>query len=198
MKTVTYYLHPTSPWCYLGHERFAAIAARHAATIELCPIDVGGKVFPASGGLPLPQRAPQRRAYRLVELKRWSSFLGVPLNVAPAHFPVDGSDASRVIALANRDAGIDAAMRLAARVMKGVWAEERDIADPATLHAMIDACELDGRALLDARLEADPIVDACTARALAEQVFGVPWYVHDGEAFWGQDRLEFLDRALAG
>ncbi|MGE0310306.1 MAG: 2-hydroxychromene-2-carboxylate isomerase [Lautropia sp.] len=197
MKTVTCYMHPASPWAYLGHERFAAIAARHAATIELCPIDLGGRVFPVSGGLPLPKRSPQRRAYRLVELRRWSAWLGVPLKPEPAHFPVDGTDASRVIALAGRDAGAGAAMRLAGLVMKGVWADELDIADHATLRAMIDACGLDGRALLDARHEADPLIDEYTTRALADQVFGVPWYVHAGEPFWGQDRLDFLDRALA-
>lgn len=197
MKNVTCFFHPSSPWAYLGHERFAAIAAARGATIELCPIDIGGRIFPVSGGLPLPKRSPQRRAYRLVELARWSGFLGLPMNCEPAFFPVDGTDASRVIALANRDAGIDAAMRLTGSVMKGVWADQKDIADAATLRTMIDDSGLDGTAIFDARLEADPLIDSFTERALAAQVFGVPWYEYDGAPFWGQDRLDFLDRALA-
>lgn len=197
MRTVTCYFHPGSPWAYLGHARFAAIAARHAAQIELLPIDLAGRVFPVSGGLPLPRRAPQRQAYRLIELKRWSRFLGLPLKPEPAFFPVDGTDASRVIALANRDAGIEPAMQLAQTVMQGVWVDERNIADAETLTAMIDACGLNGAAIFEARHEADVLIDAFTGRALAAQVFGVPWYEFEGEPFWGQDRLDHLDRALA-
>ena len=85
---IDYYLAPQSPWTYLGHERFVAIARAAAARINVIPVDLGGKVFPTSGGLPLAQRAPQRQAYRLVELERFSAQLGVPLNLRPKHFPV--------------------------------------------------------------------------------------------------------------
>ena len=68
---VDYYLAANSPWSYLGHERFCAIAKAAGANIRLWPVDFG-RVFPASGGLPLAKRAPQRQAYRLVELKRFS------------------------------------------------------------------------------------------------------------------------------
>ena len=71
---VDYFLSPQSPWTYLGHERLAAIAAKAKARIKVLPVDLG-RVFPVSGGLPLAKRAPQRQAYRLVELKRFSDFL---------------------------------------------------------------------------------------------------------------------------
>jgi carboxymethylenebutenolidase len=67
MKSIRYHIVPQSPWTYLGHERLIQIAARHGASIEVRPIDLG-RIFPISGGLPLPQRASQRQAYRLVEL----------------------------------------------------------------------------------------------------------------------------------
>jgi 2-hydroxychromene-2-carboxylate isomerase len=78
-RTVDYYLAPQSPWAYLGHQRLADIVQRTGATVRVMPIDLGGKVFPISGGLPLGQRAPQRQAYRLVELQRFSQHLNVPL-----------------------------------------------------------------------------------------------------------------------
>ena len=69
---VQYYFAPQSPWTYLGHLRFWDVARKHGARIEVLPVDLGGKVFPVSGGLPLGKRAPQRQAYRLVEMKRFS------------------------------------------------------------------------------------------------------------------------------
>ena len=64
MSTVIdYYFAPQSPWTYLGHARFAELAARYGATVRIKPMDLG-QVFPVSGGLPLGKRAPQRQAYR--------------------------------------------------------------------------------------------------------------------------------------
>ena len=85
-KTVDYYFSPISPWTYLGHARFADMAKRHGAAVNVKPADFG-KVFPVSGGLPLAKRAPQRQAYRLVELKRFRDHLKLPLNLQPKFFP---------------------------------------------------------------------------------------------------------------
>src|SRR5664279_2524889 len=108
-KTIDYYFSPQSPWTYLGHERFATVARAAQATIKVLPVDLG-RVFPVSGGLPLAKRAPQRQAYRLVELKRFSEFLGRPLNVQPRYFPVDGHDAAKLIIAVDSADGSDAAM----------------------------------------------------------------------------------------
>eukprot|EP01031_Cornospumella_fuschlensis_P023951 gene23951-28996_t len=86
--TVDYYFAPQSPWAYLGHQRLTEIVAWAGAAVRVMPIDLGGKVFPISGGLPLGQRAPQRQAYRLVELQRFSEHLNAPLNLKPKYFPV--------------------------------------------------------------------------------------------------------------
>ena len=85
--TIDYYFSPQSPWTYLGHERFVKLARDAGAAVRVLPADYG-QVFAVSGGLPLPKRAPQRQAYRLVELARCSEHLGLPMNVQPRHFPV--------------------------------------------------------------------------------------------------------------
>jgi 2-hydroxychromene-2-carboxylate isomerase len=197
MKTIDYYFAPSSPWTYLGHQRLAAIAKRHQAAIHVMPVDLGGRVFPGSGGVPLPQRAPQRQAYRLVELRRWSNHLGVPLNLQPRHFPPKGHDAARLIILADLQAGTDAAMALAFAIMRALWAEEKDTGDAATLAALADQCGLSGTRLVTELGAADVRYAEYTDQAVEAQVFGAPWYTYRGEPFWGQDRLEFLDRALA-
>ena len=68
---------------------------------RVLPVDLGGRIFPGSGGLPLAQRAPQRQAYRLVELRRWAELPGRAAQPAARHFPTPGHDAARLIILAH-------------------------------------------------------------------------------------------------
>lgn len=197
MKTIDYYFSPASPWTYLGHQRLIEIAARHRAEINVLPVDLGGRIFPGSGGLPLAQRAPQRQAYRLVELRRWSNHLKVPLNLQPKHFPTPGHDAARLIILARQRHGTAAALTIAYSIMHGLWAEDQDVGDLQTLAQMADRASLPGSQLVADLPAADAAYAENTQRAIEAQVFGAPWYTYLGEPFWGQDRLEFLDRALA-
>lgn len=197
-KLVDYYLTPQSPFVYLGHARFTAIAERHGAQVNLKPCDLG-KVFSVSGGVPLAQRPPQRQAYRLVELARWSEFLGVPLHPQPTFFPVSGDAASKLIIAAQLAHGTARAMQLTGAIGAAVWAQQRNIADAATLAQITDETDLDGASLLKAS-EAQSVQAAYaqnTQDAISAGVFGAPWYVHDSQPYWGQDRLDFLDRALA-
>jgi 2-hydroxychromene-2-carboxylate isomerase len=195
--SIDYYFAPQSPWTYLGHQRLRDIAQRTGADINVLPIDLG-KIFPRSGGLPLPQRAPQRQAYRLVELKRFSDWLGLPLNLQPSYFPVPGDNAARLIlAVAARD-GSDAAMQLSGAVLKAVWAEQRNIYDAATLAQLLAESGLSEAALADAQGDAvQQRYEQATHQAFDAGVFGAPSCVIDGELFWGQDRLDFVERRLA-
>jgi 2-hydroxychromene-2-carboxylate isomerase len=194
-KSVDYYFSPMSPWTYLGHARFAAMARKYGASVNVKPVDYG-RVFPVSGGLPLAKRAPQRQAYRLVELARWRNLLGVPLTIQPKFFPFDTKLATFAI-IAAPDA--DSAMKLSEAIMRACWAEEKNMADEAALSAVIGNCGLDAGALLKkAQLpEIASRFDAFTEEAIARQVFGAPTYVYKDELYWGQDRLDFLERALA-
>jgi 2-hydroxychromene-2-carboxylate isomerase len=194
--TIDYYFAPQSPWTYLGHARIVALAKAAGATVRMLPSDLG-RVFPVSGGLPLAKRAPQRQAYRLVELRRFADHLGLPLNLQPAFFPVAVDDAARLLIAVDRHDGTEAAMALAGRVMRGVWVDQRDIASPATLATMLSEQGLPARRLDDARApEVQARYDANTQQAIETGIFGAPTYVVDGEMFWGQDRLDFVARRL--
>jgi len=194
---VDYYVSPVSPFTYLGHEAFVALVRTHRAPVAVKPVDLG-RVFPVSGGLPLAKRAPQRQAYRLVELKRWSAHRGIKLNATPKHFPVPAELASLwVLAAAQADA--QHGLRLLGAAGRACWSEERDIGDAATLRALADSIGLDGAALAARAAAPDTRMhyDMLTQEAIDRGVFGVPTYVYRGEMFWGQDRLDFLGRALA-
>jgi 2-hydroxychromene-2-carboxylate isomerase len=196
-KVVDYYFTPVSPYAYLGHDRFVAIAARHGASINVKPCDVG-KIFSVSGGLPLKQRSSQRQAYRLTELERWPKFLGIPLNKQPKFFPVSGDLASKWILAASTRGAADA-LKLTGALMRAVWVEDRDIADAGTLAAIASEQSLDPQVLVAIADAPDTGAryEALTQEAIGRQVFGAPTYVYRDELFWGQDRLDFLDRELA-
>ncbi len=194
-RVVDYYLSPVSPYSYLGSERFANITRDANATVNVLAIDLT-KVFPATGGLPLKQRAPERQAYRLLELRRWRDYLDIPLVLEPKYFPVDANPASLMIIAARRQ-GLDA-LSLAQRMLRAVWAEEANIADVNTITALANDVGMDGKGLADFSTEADIAAEyeRDTQQAIQRGVFGVPTYVIDDELFWGQDRLDFVARTL--
>ena len=197
-RTVDYYFAPQSPWAYLGHQRLAEIAARTGADLRVMPIDLGGKVFPISGGLPLGQRAPQRQAYRLLELQRFSQHLGAPLNLKPRYFPVGGDDAARLIIAADLACGSAAAMDVAGALLAACWAQERNIADEKVLAQLLQEQGLPAALLEQSHSQAVQVrYETYTQQAIDAGVFGAPSYVIDGEIFWGQDRLDFVERVLA-
>ena len=194
---VDYYFAPQSPYAYLGHTRFVEIARRAGAAVNVLPVDLGGKVFPSSGGLPLAKRAPQRQASRLLELRRFSEWLGLPLNPQPRFFPVNGDDAARLITAVAMKDGADAALKLTQAVLAAVWVQERHIADEATLAALLSEQGLDPARLEDSHSQAaHERYELNTQQAIGAGVFGSPSYVVEGEIFWGQDRLDFLQRRL--
>lgn len=196
MQTIDYFFFPQSPFAYLGHARLGTIARRHGAVINLRPMDAA-RVFPVSGGLPLPQRAAQRIAYRMTELKRWRDFLKVPMHLEPAFFPVAANAAAQLI-VAAQETEPDRAFDLAFGLLRAVWEQQRNIADAATLAQIATDSGLDGATLL-ARSQTPEVqarYEQYSQQAIERGVFGAPTYVVRDELFWGQDRLDFLERSL--
>lgn len=197
-KTVDYYMTPVSPFTYMGHDRLREIVARHGAQIHLRVMDLG-KVFPASGGLALKDRPPQRRAYRMMELKRWRDFLNIPLNLEPKYFPVPAEPAATAILAVLERHGTSPALDVAGDLMHAMWTEERNISEPETLAEILRARKLEADALLAHARSAEVAARYIqhSQEAIARGVFGSPTYAYQDELFWGQDRLDFLERALA-
>jgi carboxymethylenebutenolidase len=195
---VDYYVSLNSPWTHLGAARIEAMTARHGASLRIYPVDFG-TIFPASGGLPLPKRAPQRQAYRLMELKRWRDALGIPITIQPRHFPARELPAASSVIAVRETIGDAPAVALAHRVLKALWEEEKDTGDLATLAGLIAEVGLDADAVLamadEPRWAERRAADS--EAALARGVFGAPSFVIGDEIFWGQDRLDFVERRLA-
>jgi carboxymethylenebutenolidase len=195
---IDYYVSLNSPWTHLGAARIEAMAMAHNATLRIFPVDFGA-IFAESGGLPLPKRSPQRQAYRLQELPRWRDHLAIPIQVEPKFFPSSEQHTAGCVIGLRETVGDQPAVKLAHRVLKALWEEEKNPADPVTLAALIKDVGLDADHVM--QLGNDPkwterrVAD--TRAALARGVFGAPSYVIGNEIFWGQDRLEFVERHLA-
>jgi len=190
--TLEIYWDFSSPFAYLGSTQAKALAERTGAKLVWRPMLLGG-LFKTIGqvDVPLLTWSEAKRRYYLQDIVRWAEHWGVPFHW-PSRFPMSSIKALRCwLALPEdrRDAFRE-------RTFRAYWAEDKDIADDATLRALLgdDA---------DATLAktADPaikkaLIDATQAAADAG-VFGAPTWVVDGkELFWGQDRIVLVERAL--
>ena len=195
---IDYYASLNSPWTHLGAARIEALAAEHGASLRIWPVDFG-TIFAGSGGLPLPKRSPQRQAYRLQELARWREHLGIPIQIRPKHFPSNELPGAAAVIAARETLGDAPAIRLAHRILKALWEEDRNPGEPETLARLVTEAGLEPATLLP--LSQEPrwaaMRERDTAAALDRGVFGAPSYVIGEDIFWGQDRLEFVARRLA-
>jgi len=202
MVELSCYYSLSSPWAYFGGPRLKDVVRRHRVKLALKPFDFQD-VVPRTGGVPLRTRPEPRRTYHALELDRWRKHLGMPLNLVPRHYPQDGNPPGwnkppGWMVIAAQELGLDAP-RLSHALLRALWAEERNTADPQVRIAIANENELPG-AELQAAETSEPVqrlYKTYSDEAERLGVFGAPTYVLNGERFWGQDRLEFVDRALA-
>ena len=195
-KVIDYYFSLLSDWAYFGGERLEKVARCYGATINHMPINLP-KIYKGSGGILLQKRSWQRQQYRVVELVRWSQHLGIPIVIQPKYYPTDDELAECMIVAAKR-ARLDVGL-LINTLHRAIWAQERDLSDPETLVKIADGLGMDGAKLVN---EARKKIckDAYlrnTKQALKRGVFGSPFYFYEGDYFWGQDQIGFLEELLA-
>lgn len=196
-KEVIHYYSLLSPWSYLGWPPVARVAERRGGSVRNRLVRLP-KVFQANGGVPGGKKSPAQQRYRLMELERWGAFRGVPLNPRPSHHPFDDDLASRLV-VAAEIAGHDADA-LAYRFMQGLWRDDLDLADPEVLDRLVAEMGLDPAALAQTAKspEVEQQLASNTDEAIEAGVFGVPTYRIDDQLYWGQDRVEFVERHLTG
>ncbi len=197
MTQIDYYFGTISPWAYLAGDRLERIAQARGAQVTYRPLDIL-QLFDRTGGTRPADRHPARMDYRAQELVRWSDHLDMPLNLKPRGGMASMAPSSYAIIAAQQAGGGDLP-GLVQAILRAHWAEERDITDDATLRDLLGANGFDP-ALADTGL----FVGAENYGrnldlAIEAGVFGSPFYVvpASGQKFFGQDRLEFLDRHLA-
>ena len=196
MAQIDYFFSVFSPWTYLAGDRLEKIAAKHGATVSYKPLDLMA-LFDRTGGTRPAVRHPNRMAYRMQELKRWSAHLGLPMNFTPTIYPPNPAPASYAIIAAQKAGGGDTG-GLVQAMARALWVEDRDIADDAVIRAALEANGFDGNLVLTGLFDGAIAYEKHLDEAAERGVFGSPFYIlrDTDERFWGQDRLAFLDRAL--
>jgi 2-hydroxychromene-2-carboxylate isomerase len=184
----------SSPWAYFGAQKAVEIARANNAAVRLRPI----RIIEANGGIPLRSRPDARQLYHEVELGRWREYLDMPLNLKPKFYPCRTIEPAAQAIIALQNAGLDA-ISFSFGVQRALWAEDRDIANLDTLRAIAQATVGQVAAALIVEPQPEAIIEEWHGNlAEAERlgIFGTPTYVVGEELFWGQDRLDFVDRAL--
>lgn len=191
-KTVEFYFDFGSPAAYLAWRRIGEVAARTGATVKPIPMLLGG-LFKATGNV-APATVPAKGVYLFNDLQRFARKFGTPFLLNSA-FPIN------TISLMRGAAGYDGTTDFCTycdTVYDAIWRDDRNMGDPAVVAEVLAAAGLDPERFT--ALINDPAVKdklkANTEEAAARGAFGAPTFFVDGEMFFGQDRLDFVEEAL--
>ncbi len=197
MITIEYFMSPGSPWSFLGHKRFIEIVNRFNVNVNMYPVNYG-EIFPLSGGVPVSKRPIQRQSIRLQELKRWGDFLKISLNPEPKFFPSKSLLPSLII-IASQLKKTNQSFDLANNIMSALWVENLNIDDEDTLINILKKMDLDADEILNyaKTKECEDAMKSGTRLAIEKGVFGAPTYIVNDQIYWGQDRLDFVERHLS-
>ncbi len=192
-KTVEFYFDFGSPTAYLAYRRLMQFNAAYGLNIDYRPMLLGG-VFKATGNTS-PVTVPAKGRYMLEQdLPRFATRYGVDLLFNP-HFPLNTLTLMRGAIAAHR---LDCFEHYTDVVYRGVWAEGKNMGEEAVVIEVLTAAELDAEAIL-AKAGEDEVkasLIANTDAAVARGIFGAPTMFLDGEMYFGQDRLDFIEAAL--
>ena len=185
-----------SPWTFLGHKKVNEISKKNNCELDIMPVNYG-EIFPVSGGLPVHKRPLQRQKYRLQELKRWSEFLKIKLNPEPKHFPSRSLLPSKVI-ISVKILNFENVNDIAYAIMEGLWIKEMNIDDPKNLKKILTRFIKTADEVIDfsESKQVEKEMNEYTKEAINLAVFGAPTYIINDQIYWGQDRLDFLERHI--
>ncbi|MBX9946322.1 MAG: 2-hydroxychromene-2-carboxylate isomerase [Reyranella sp.] len=197
MQDIEYFYAAHSAFAYLGSARFRAIAAAAGRRIAHKPVDLR-RVVAESGAVPFGRRSRAHADYYFGrEIERWSEERGAPwIGRIPTHHANDIALPNGML-IAGLTLGLDID-GLAHALLEAHWQRDADLADRSTLAEIGRSAGVDPAPLLDLALspQVQAIYQANTEEAIRRSVFGSPTYFVDGDMFYGQDRLEMVERAL--
>lgn len=192
---IDFYFDYSSPYGYFASARIDAIAAKHGRSVNWHPILLGA-VFKVTGGAPLPS-LPLKSDYASRDIPRCARAFNLPFKF-PSKFPIGTQAAARMTVWAQ---GIDPARAktLATKLYTAYFVDDRDITNPEVCGDVAAVCGYD-RVQAMAALNDQVVKDKLKSEmdeAMARKVFGSPYFIIDGEPFWGADRLDHVERWLA-
>ena len=193
---IDYYYSVASPFAYLASDRFGKLVEKYNLEVIEKPFDLVGTVFSNTGGVPVPKRHPSRQKYRLLEIDRIGKKFNVEINKQPKFFPPSDPHLPAKFVLAAIKLGNK--LTFGNACLKSLWALEKNISDEKTLEEICNQLNLKFDEIKKIAVSTE-INDEYTKNsndAINQDIFGAPTFVLNGEIFWGQYRLEYLEDAL--
>jgi len=193
-KTIKFYFDFVSPYSYLAATQIEALAERGGASIDYRPIHVG-TLMARVGNRSTTIECAAKRNYAMGDLARWARHLQVPVVMNPLFGKLD-TRPLLTTAIAAAELG---QARVATRALfAGMWVEQCAFADDAAIIALLERHAVpDAAAIVALGKERRETLTAMTDEAEADGAFGVPSFVYEGQLFFGNDRMTFLEEALA-
>jgi 2-hydroxychromene-2-carboxylate isomerase len=194
-SAIDFYFDFTSPYGYFAAMRIDELAANYGREVAWHPILLG-VVFKTTGSMPL-STIPLKGAYSLHDLERTARFNGIPYKL-PTTFPLGTQAAARAMLWVDRTHGAARAVAFAKSVYQAYFTDDIHIGEPMNLMRLGADMGLDPHALGEG-MNSAPVRDQLRAEielAIARGVFGSPYVIIDGEAFWGFDRFGQIEALL--
>ena len=196
MNQIDYYMYSASPFAYFGHNAIGEVAKKHGAQLNIKPVKLMD-LWAVSEALPPAKRPPVRQRYRLIELQRCAEFNGLEVNPKPEFHPFDAVLVDSAIIAIQKNGGDPFGFMNS--VFAGVWVQNKNLADEDEIKKRLSDSGFDAdQVVQDAKGEdVINILDQNSKDAIDADAIGVPAYVYQGETFWGQDRIEYLDKMIS-
>jgi 2-hydroxychromene-2-carboxylate isomerase len=190
MRSFEFWFDYSCPYAYLASTQVASLAARTGARAVYSPMLLGG-VFRAVGTSQrlFAELSPAKAHHNALDMRRWAKLFDVTLTMPSAH-PFRTVEALRATLLADVDP------RVVEGFYRAYWVEGRPPSDETTMRDVLGAAGHDGSAILAGLDSMKDELRRRTDEAIALGIFGAPAFVVDGEMYWGQDRLDFVEQAL--
>ena len=188
---IEFFFEFSSPFGYIASKRIEALAEKHGRMLVWKPFLLGA-VFKEEGTQSLISY-PSKGPYSKRDIERTAAYYDIPYKWPPS-FPVLTVNAARAVLWA-QEAAPDKAVALTHKLYDTIFADGQDIAHVGPVVAAAEAVGLDPETV-STRIKAPEIkakLKAVTDEALARGVFGSPFTFVDGEAFWGNDRLDMAN-----
>jgi len=196
MARIEFFFDYGSPYSYLADAQLPALAERAGAEIGYRPMLLGG-VFKATGNAsPFVEPVVSKRRYFSLELSRWVDHLAVPFSHNP-HFPIN---TLRLMRTAHAAIGMDVFERFHAAIYRAFWTGGAELGRPEVIAEVLSKSGLEGPEIVAAG-EGDAAkhaLRATTDEAVERGVFGAPTFFVGDAMYFGNDRLDFVERALTG
>ena len=197
-NNIKFYMVPASPWSFLSFDRIEKISSTYNLEVELIPIDIF-KLFEMQEIKMVSKRPEAIQKNRLRELQRWQDHLNIKFNIKPKFWPVNPIRACKLIIASTILYSMDKykTFVLAKKLSEAVWINDVNTDNDNEIFKIAkEVVDVESIKNIYFDSKVASILESNTSNAFKNDIFGVPTFLYNGQVFWGQDRIFFLEKEI--